>query len=199
MRWSWLVLGLLLTYAGLFVASSLESTDCANCWQATATLSELYLAQEKFRNTDADRNGIKDYWRTDVAGLYTLAPDGEPLKFIGLSTAQADRRPAAPVPGGRVTKCAYWFETLGFGDEKKPDPMRFAYCAWPDVPYRNEWTFMVDHHGVIYGKRIAPYWPPEFYPADPTAEGWVTLERVRKIRWKESHRLLWWVRFWNAL
>jgi hypothetical protein len=196
--WKWIVGAFLLAYAGLFVASCFESTDCANCWQAAVMLQELTAAQEEFRRTDADRNGVPDYWRQDAAGLYTLALDGKPLKFINLSTAQADHRPASPVPGGQACHDAYWIESLGFRDEKTPDPNRFAYCAWPVPQPWKEWTFIVNQQGVVYGKRCDMAGPPEFYPLDPPAEGWVTTERLRKIRWRERNPL-WWVRFWQAL
>ena len=197
-RWKWIVGASLLAYAGLFVASCFESTDCANCWQAAVMLRELTLAEEEFRRTDADKNGTPDYWRRDAAGLYTLAVNGKPLKFINLSTAQADHRPVSPVPGGQACHDAYWIESLGFRDEKSPDPYRFAYCAWPVPQPWKEWTFIVNQQGVVYGKRCGTVGPPEVYPLDPPAEGWVTIERVRKIRWRERNPL-WWVRFWEAL
>jgi hypothetical protein len=197
-RWEWIVGAFLLAYAGLFVASCFESTDCANCWHAVAMLRDLSSAQAEFRRTDADKNGVSDYWRRDAAGLYTLEIDGKPLKFISLSTAHADRRPASPVPNGDETTAAYGVQTLGFQDEKTPDPFRFAYCAWPEPQPWKEWTFIVSQQGVVYGKRCDSLKPPEFYPADPPAEGWVTVERIRKIRWRERNPL-WWVRFWQAL
>src|SRR5262245_44721445 len=106
--WKWAVAVVLAAYGGLFVASGFfESTDCANCYQAAISLHALVLAQEEFRSKDADQNGIQDYWRRDVAGLSTLAPEGKPLGLINLSTAQADRRSASAVPGGPAAKCAY--------------------------------------------------------------------------------------------
>jgi hypothetical protein len=72
-RGEWILGTFVLTYAGLFVASlSFGGTDCANCWQAIDMLQGLSAAQEEFRRTDADKNGVSDYWRRDAAGLYTL-------------------------------------------------------------------------------------------------------------------------------
>jgi hypothetical protein len=197
-RRKWVIGALLLAYAGLFLASGFESTDCANCWVAVAMLRGLTVAQEEFRRTDADKNGVSDYWRRDAAGLYTLAPDGKPLQYITLTTAKADRRPASPMPDGQECNATYWIQTLGFRDEKTPDPSRFAYCAWPEPQGWREWTFIVSQQGVIYGKRCDSLMPPELYPIDPPSEGWVTPEKVRKIRWTERNPL-WWVRFWDAI
>jgi len=182
------VLIVLLTIPGLF-----SSTAYPNCWNGAVSLRTLVSAQEDFRSSDRDRNGIRDYWRRDVAGLYTFAPPNrEPLKLIELSVAQADRRPASPVPGGSGEHHCYWFETLRFRDEKTPDPTRFAFCAIPDGHLPNDWTLIVDHHGVVYGKRIQPYGPLEFYPVDPPGEGWITFEKIQRRR-----GYFWWLRFWD--
>ena len=196
--WKWIVGPLMLVYAVLFVLSCMESTDCS--WGfGWVLLKELASAQEEFRRTDADGNGISDYLRSDAAGLYALAPNGKPLRFIELSTAQADRRPASPLAEGQTDKNGYWIETLRFRDETKPDPARFAYCTYWEWQSPIQWMFIVDHHGIIYGRRSHVSKRPQFYPEDPIGEGWVPLERAWKLRWKERHGLLWWVRFWNVL
>lgn len=196
--WRWVVGSLFLVYGVLFVLSCFESTDCS--WGfGHVMLRELALAQEEFRQTDADRNGITDYWRADVAGLYSLAPGGKPLRYINPSTAQADRRPATPLPEGQTSNNGYWVEALRFRDEAQPSKSRFAYCSWWEWQPSVQWMFIVDHQGIVYGRRAHASERPQVYPDDPEAEGWVPLDRARKLRWRERHGPIWWVRFWEGI
>jgi len=185
-------------YLGLLIVSGIESTDCWNGWGLVAELRMLVSAQEEFRRTDADRNGIQDYWRRDVAGLYTMVLDGRPLKFITLTAARADPRSIVPPPDGRRPYYGWWIEAIGFADEKTPDPRRFAYCAWPEDSNTSEWVFVVSHQGEVFAKRFDRPETLKVFPADPRAEGWRTTDRLRKDRWR-SRNPLWWVRFWDAL
>jgi hypothetical protein len=162
-----------------------------------ASLRGLCTAQEEFRRVDADRNGVQDYWRGDVAGLYTLAPGGTPLRYIELSTALADRRPLSALPQQACTHYGYWYQTLGFADERRPDPSRFAYLAVPETTGHEAWMFIVNHEGVPYGKRTESAKPPDVYPDNPRSEGWLTWEQIRAVRWRRGHTL-WWVQFWRA-
>ena len=52
----------------------------------------MATAQAEFRTYDRDGNGINDYWRADVAGLYVTKLQGQPIKLIEISCALADDR-----------------------------------------------------------------------------------------------------------
>ena len=58
-------------------------------------LKTIASAQADFRGNDRDGNGRQDFWRDDIAGLYTIVPVGsqEAIKLIELSVAGADEAP----------------------------------------------------------------------------------------------------------
>ena len=43
---------------------------------SSASLKTIVTAQADFRANDRDGNGVADYWRGDIAGLYVLKPQG---------------------------------------------------------------------------------------------------------------------------
>ena len=194
----WTVVVVLVGYLAFLGASAVETTDCWNGWSVMGSLHEIAVAEEEFRRVGADRNGAHDYWREDVAGLYTLAPDGTPLRYITPTTALADRRPRTAAPGAASSHYGYWYQTLGFQGERPSDRTRFAFCASPDPREGATWVFVVRNGGDVYAKELDPPTPPEFCPADPGKEGWLTRDQVRKVRWKRRNAL-WWVRFWEAI
>lgn len=140
-------------------------------------------AQEDFRRHDRDRNGVKDYWRRDVAGLYLQQPgieQGPNRNFISL--ALADRRPEGDVSGlGEARPIAgQWLMALRFADEKPEalDPRRFAVCAYPDSPSAGKVVGIMSHDGILYWKRwAAPADTPTVYPDPETLKReWKTWE-----------------------
>jgi hypothetical protein len=142
---------------------------------AVSTLQHLQEIQEYFRNNDADGNGIQDYWRQDIAGLYTLPDKRGPLKLIEPSLAGADYQPKSDLSAyeSRAPKAHYWYRVLRFPDEKSPDPKRFAICAFPDVATeRARKTFIIAQDNVIYFKVLEKPETLAEYPADPGKEGW---------------------------
>src|SRR5258706_2070588 len=55
----------------------------------------LCAAQADFRDNDRDGDGMNQFWRGDVAGLYTLVPKNarptlDAIKLIEISVASAD-------------------------------------------------------------------------------------------------------------
>lgn len=66
---------------------------------ASASLKTLATAEADFRANDRDGNGRNDYWRSDVAGLFTLIPKGgtdrDAIRLIEVSITAADDRPSA--------------------------------------------------------------------------------------------------------
>ncbi len=80
--------------------------DCRPCWlfqrhrhnhgerSPSTSLKSLTSEQADFRANDRDGDGVTQFWRADIAGLYALAPGGAPaIRLIELSVAAADDRP----------------------------------------------------------------------------------------------------------
>lgn len=141
-------------------------------------MKTLTSAQADFRSNDWDGNGIHDFWRGDIAGLYGYVPLGqtEPMKLIETSVAGADVRPRADYSFGPRPPDPYsghWFKALRHAGEIEPSPQRFAACAYPvRFQYRMRWTYIVSEENVLYRKKLRDPWRLEVYPTDPLAEGW---------------------------
>ena len=62
-------------------------------------LKSLIATQITWSNSDADRNGIKDYWVADVSGLYRVRSTSDnSIAYIDLNFARADYSPAIDMP-----------------------------------------------------------------------------------------------------
>jgi len=93
----------------------LRSRIAANETSAVGALRSISSAQASWRQTDADRNTISDYWTADVSGLYRIerlpAGSGRGLAAIDEAFAAADDAKegggaalaGAVVPGAGVT------------------------------------------------------------------------------------------------
>jgi hypothetical protein len=147
-------------------------------YSAATSLKTIQSAQADFRANDRDGNRILDYWREDIAGLYTLKsrlnPDGEALKLIELSVASADDRPVTDLLRYAVKsqKYGYWFRSLLHEDEETPAPDRFAACAFPDSRADGKYTYITDETNVIYRKDLKRGRGVERFPRDPLKAGW---------------------------
>ena len=142
---------------------------------ASVSLKTIASAQADFRANDRDDNKINDFWRADIAGLYsTKGSDGLPIKLIESSVAAADDR--ADIAEKRP-KAGYWFRALRYADEKKEvDALsRFAALAHPANPHIGSYLFLVTQENTIYRK---PYEGevPEVCPEDPLKDGWSKLD-----------------------
>ena len=123
---------------------------------ASSCLKTLASAQADFRGNDRDANGVQEFWRADVAGLYTLLPKGstDPIKLIELSVAAADDRPVAPIApfATSAPKNGYWFRAIW----KKGEPpinatAQFAFCAFPAAYGKTgKMTFILDEGNRVY-------------------------------------------------
>jgi hypothetical protein len=141
-----------------------------------ADLKVIATAQLDYRSNDRDGNGELDFWRGDIAGLYSNRnKDGE-IRLIPLSTACADDRPLRPA-GPRAPKAGAWFRAIPHEGETKPDPRRFAACCFPaDYPRSGRRTFIIDENNTIYRKDLGHGRGIEAYPADPQKDGWTKLD-----------------------
>lgn len=162
-----------------------RGTCCCNDRCAAAALKTIATAQVDFRENDRDGNGKNDFWRADVAGLFSIVPGGmapgpaNAVKLIEMSLAAADDRPQRGdvstifqcEPGPRA---GYWFRAIWHGDERDPSPTRFAACAYPDrYGESGVWTFVVDEKNTMYKKDFGDTGCfVHTFPADPLKEGW---------------------------
>jgi hypothetical protein len=149
---------------------------------ASATLKTFASAQADFRSNDRDGDGVKQVWRGDVAGLYTLRPKGsdEAIKLIERSAAMADLRLATAPPADWevAPKAGYWFAALRFEDEApgKLAPDRFAFVAAPDTLKAGKTVFAITQAGAVWRRpaRGGVGDLPTAFPLDPAAAGWTT-------------------------
>jgi hypothetical protein len=142
-------------------------------------LKTIVLAQADFRVNDRDGDGRKNYWRSDIAGLYVLpGPSGEPIGLILPSLAGADSVPTTNihVHTSMGPSAGYWFKTLRFKNEDpaRRDPDRFAACAYADVLTKGASVFVISHENLIWRRkaRVARE-ALEFFPdAETLREEW---------------------------
>ncbi len=141
------------------------------------SLKTIASAQSDFRANDRDDNRTNDFWRADIAGLYTTEVEGHAIRLIELSVALADDRPKGNVEkyGARGPKAGYWYRALLHEDETVPDPQRFAACSFPAQRSAGRWMYVVCEDNGIWRKEFRGK-PPEFYPKDPAADGWTKLD-----------------------
>lgn len=144
-----------------------------------ATLRTIMAAQDRFRSNDLDGNGLKNFWRLDIAGLFTLVPPkAQPTDHINqieLVIAAADAAPktnigAHAVPGPYR---GYFYRSITFVDEDplNPDPNRFATLAYPTSPSAGVNMFVGCNGGTIWAKAASSD-GILLFPTDPGAEGW---------------------------
>ena len=144
-----------------FLASQ-RTSSAGSAW--LSTLRTIHGAQEDFKGKDRDGNGKADFWRRDIAGLYTTkGKDGKEIGLIEVSTSRAETTP----------KAGYLYRAIRFADETSGalDPQRYAVCAFPSTPDAGKNMAVLAQDGVIWLKAAAPG-GVAVYPAEPAKEGW---------------------------
>jgi hypothetical protein len=138
-----------------------------------ASLKTLASAQADFRANDRDGDGVANFWRGDIAGLYALRPKGggDRIKPIEVSTAAADDRPITDLSGiaAKSPKGGYWFRAIPHADEKDGlDPLAwFAACAFPaDYPRSGRYTFILNEGNTIFKRDLGRPGGIEVFPTD---------------------------------
>lgn len=179
--WAWTVLiavGLVLLGISLMIPGLSGSQRASNDRNASASLKTVATAQADFRSNDRDGNHENDYWRGDIAGLYTIVPKGgspkDAIKLIEPAIACADDRPVTDIHpyGPRRPKAGYWYRALRFKSETTPGPNRFAACAYPDTLSSGRVMFLITDRNQMYMKSVDRIEPPVVCPDDPEKEGW---------------------------
>jgi len=138
---------------------------------ASSTLKTIASAQADFRANDRDWNQVNDYWRSDIAGLYTVEVDGVAIKLIELSAAAADDRPTTNVSkfAEKSPKAGFWYRALPHADEKVRGPDRFAACTFPvNLSAGRYGTYIVSENNTVFRRLLGHAKGIEAYP--PPAE-----------------------------
>ena len=149
----------------------LPSKRSSNERNASTALKMLTSAQADFRANDRDRDGVNQFWRADVAGLYALVPRGSTeIQLIPISTALADARPSgifAPY-GHRKPEHGYWFRAMRHADEdpKHLDPNRFAFIAYPATPAAGKYVYIIDENNSLWRSPAEGFEEFDVYPTD---------------------------------
>ncbi len=147
-------------------------------------MKTIATAQADFRGNDRDGNGVQDFWRGDIAGLYYLVAPGtvESIKLIEVSMAEADLAPlpehrngSSPSPRG-----AYVFVALHHPNDADgpPSPNHFAAGAFPTSYDPKGWprySFVISENNTVFKKDLGPGGRVLYYPSDVRAEGWTPL------------------------
>lgn len=125
---------------------------------ASSTLEHITEFQERFRKDDLDRNGRADYWRGELRRLLTLTEGALPY---------------ARLEGAADLEEPFQVRAIGFPNESRPDPSRFAACCFP-VKYAPgiRSHYVVREDGVVWKKDLGHADGIDVYPADPLGEGW---------------------------
>jgi len=164
-----------------------------------AQFAAVIVAQLEYQRTDADNNGVADFWVGDIAGLATIiGKDDTPIRLIGYNIAHCD---AHPIGGnaGRVRfediasrrsedDSGQWvLAVIPLDCEGRPyaqdldgdgvpqeNLSSFAICATPGPLLATEGrlTYIVDQRRTIWRKDNGGLTVGQF-PKDPLAEGWV--------------------------
>jgi len=138
---------------------------------ASTLLKTLSSAQADFRANDRDGDGVNQFWRADIAGLYALAPGGGPaIRLIGRDLALADARPVydLTLDGERKPLKGYWFRALRHADEQKIDAAsQFAAEAYPaEYPRTGKYTFILDENNTIFRADLGHGRGLDVFPTD---------------------------------
>ncbi|HLY09685.1 MAG TPA: DUF2950 family protein [Planctomycetota bacterium] len=138
---------------------------------ACTYLKTITSAQADFRANDRDRDGVNQFWRADIAGLYALAPGGGPaIRLIERRLAMADARPVYEIgaEGERAPLKGYWFRAIRNADETTVDAStRFAAVAYPaEYPKTGRYTFIVNENNTIFRADLGHGKGVDFFPTD---------------------------------
>jgi hypothetical protein len=164
---------------------------CGSCWAFNShrhnrgerypivMLKTITSAQSDFRANDRDGDGVNQFWRADIAGLYALAPEGGPqIRLIEQVLALADDRPLYEI-GERRPYAGYWFRSIPHSGEKKIDAeSRFAaMCRPADYPRSGKFTFIVDENNTIYWADLGHGQGVGVFPTDEELKAkWVKID-----------------------
>lgn len=157
-----------------------------NEMMAEVSLQFIRNAQETFKNSDSDANGVADYWTRDVAGLHSLKDrSGQAIFLLDPQTAAADPDGAARYGLTAAPKNGYFYKMMVTDaeggayqkDDGKTNKTKYGVVAWPAIPgATGRFTFITNESGKIWKKDTLGE-PVNAWPgADPSKDGWTLTE-----------------------
>ena len=173
----------------------------ANEQCARGSLRQFSSCEITFKTTDADRNGVSDYWVLDVAGLYRVALNNDATQQAGAliqaSMAGADAKPCPAPKGVNYSSTAelkefeplsgYWFKAIPNYEDAAGKKVayhngdgrsigRFGFAAYPaEYDRSGKMTYILNEAGTVFQKDTGGE-PIEVFPADPIKEGWKVVQ-----------------------
>ncbi|HLY09761.1 MAG TPA: DUF2950 family protein, partial [Planctomycetota bacterium] len=153
---------------------------------AEQNLQFIRNAEESFKSSDSDANGVADYWTRDVAGLHSLKDrSGQAIFLLDPQTASADPDGAGRYGLAVAPKNGYFFKMMVGDpdggayqkDDGKTNKTRFGVVAWPAVAgATGRFTFITNESGKTW-KKDTQGQPVDRWPGkDPAKDGWTLAE-----------------------
>ncbi|HVE40012.1 MAG TPA: hypothetical protein VNM14_09010 [Planctomycetota bacterium] len=152
---------------------------------AEVSLQFIRNAEDTFKNSDSDANGVADYWTRDVAGLHSLKDrSGQAIFLLDPATAAADPIGAARYELSPSPKNGYFYKMMVSDadggvyqkDDGKTNKTGYGVCAYPSAPTSGRFTFITSEAGKTWKKdtegKPVDKWPGK----DPSKEGWTLAE-----------------------
>jgi hypothetical protein len=153
---------------------------------AEVSLQFIRNAEETFKNSDSDANGVADFWTRDVAGLHSLKDrSGQAIFLLDPATAAADAEGAARYGLSPAPKNGYFYKMMVSDpdggvyqkDDGKTNKAAYGACAYPAVPgATGRYTFITSEAGKTWKKdtegKAVDKWPGK----DPSKDGWILAE-----------------------
>jgi hypothetical protein len=166
---------------------------CTSCWfgghhhhasevAPWRLIHRVGRAQAHYYTTDPDGKGRKEYWKKDIAGLWSN-PDksGQQMGLIFLGDAGADAQPVIDLTRWTVPEPYSGYRIRALLQENEPIPAtdRYAACLFPVTANAGKWTYILNEAGVIYRKELGQAGGLPVYPRDPLGSGWKKFRQVR--------------------
>ena len=142
--------------------------------RAMSSLLILQTAEFGFKQEDADKNGLQDFWTKDVAGLQKHGGS------IPEDLAKADGDQPSAKPDNGYLFCALHRDEKGGlyasaeGQGRNKD--KFAFCGYPATYDRTgRLTFIINQENVVYAKDTKGK-PVREWPSDADLQSWKKLD-----------------------
>lgn len=122
-----IVIAIIGSLSAIAFAGFIQIRRMANEKTSGASMRSFLTAEEIFKGSDMDRNGVNDYWTYDITGLIAMTPTGGGKPIFAVSDyaiAYADLDPMAagtydngnfmhPGPfANKQPKAGYWFQSM---------------------------------------------------------------------------------------